>query len=1239
MRNPYVTIIISLLIVVAGVTALVTGMESEDFLGKATQTSYEWQYITSSAPSDRSGAMMAYIGDGKLLLFGGYDGSTYSDETWVFDYSTQSWSKRYPSNSPPPMAYGSMAYDGSGNAIMFGGENQTLDFMAETWKYSVSSNDWSRITLSAFNPDPRKDCDMEHIADGKVLLFGGLGESDNRYDDTWIFDSMSGQWVEKNPGHDPPARSSHSLSYSEENVVYLFGGYTGSESMDDMWKYNRSLNDWDEVNPIPADPWPGERRTCGFARLKPGMLLLFGGYNGSYNQETWSFDPSSGRWKHHPPESPPEERRVYCFESLPEEESVVLFGGYNYYQGDHLGDTWAYAPKPPEGPILEFLGESGYYYDGVEPEFSQPGGEFNFRIRYRHTNGLGPMAGSPKLHVLDGFGEIADSPFEMTEEDPGNTDYVAGKIYSVEVVLTESSGDYRYFFEGYDSDGIGADGEGTHTEYGPIVNTPPFMSDGIVTPEEGNETTLFRYETMYFDDDNDPPDYVIVTIDGEISEMDKVYPNDNNFKDGVEYYMETGLDPGPHEYYFSTTDWNNYTFLPDKGVFQGPIVSTIPFLEEAGYSPIKGDNETEFSFAVSYRDIDDDPPLFVNAIIDGHTYNATPVDGNDTTYTDGAVFRAIMKLDPGEHTYHFSASDGVNSVRYPVTGEIAGPLVDGIPYLLNGKVEPEVGEVGELFTFTVVYMDGGNEKPKNIGIKLDGTNHVMSKMDSEDDNFSDGVEYRFRMRIEDAFTHTFKFYAADSDNDALGDTGMQQGPVVTHRPTVGLASPVNNSELSEIPVLEWRGDDEDPDPLTYQVYLSKEFGSVADRELDALIKETNSNSMGLDAIYSHLDNGTYYWTVDISDGILNNTCGSGVWQFAYEEEIIKPDNRKPRVNLTAPGDNTTLQPISFYLKWSGHDPDGDKIIYDLYVSNSLSKIYSPESLVNSTTELRYKYSPPAEGDYYWTVIPRDPYSEGICQSGIYRFSIMSVEEVNIEIRFIDINGKEITSATGSKGENMSLAVMIENKGKVISPVVNVGGDIDVYPRDVDIGELGEGAAEIIHLYLNLSELGEVNVSVTVYLGETIIGDNVISILIRNNDEDGKEFDEDSNPSDGYSSPDNSDKGGVPEISGVYLLLVLILIVAVLGVIAYLIHSNRSGFQQGEAPIEEPLISENEFDTYGGEEASPSVRNVQDTEVEIVGDAEIVSHQDFNQPGTQARTDGDMVDVEAEDVEIIEKNND
>jgi len=102
-----------------------------------------------------------------------------------------------------------------------------------------------------------------------------------------------------------------------------------------------------------------------------------------------------------------------------------------------------------------------------------------------------------------------------------------------------------------------------------------------------------------------------------------------------------------------------------------------PTLTDDTMTPEKGTTKTDFTFTVTFTDIDRDNGT-VYVVIDGQRFGMT-ADPADTDSTDGRDYTYTTRLGLGPHTYYFEGQDDKDN---PAGGESAGPSAQ--------KTTPEV---------------------------------------------------------------------------------------------------------------------------------------------------------------------------------------------------------------------------------------------------------------------------------------------------------------------------------------------------------------------------------------------------------------------------------------------------------------------------------------------------------------------------------------------------------------------
>lgn len=237
--------------------------------------------------------------------------------------------------------FGGIGYDANGN---FGKLN-------DLWKYNITTNEWiwmkgdiiadqSGLYLvqgsSSMNAKPsgRHSCLAWVDALGNFWLFGGDGRL-GALNDLWKYTPTANQWTwikgdstfnkkgvygmqgtassNANPGG---RYYSHSFTDATNNNLWLYGGYgyannTQITSLNDLWKYTPSTNQWEWVQgdstqtarppyygiqgtASPANN-PGKRYGGTMWSDSSGSFWLFGGHgsSGAYLNDLWKFSPAT----------------------------------------------------------------------------------------------------------------------------------------------------------------------------------------------------------------------------------------------------------------------------------------------------------------------------------------------------------------------------------------------------------------------------------------------------------------------------------------------------------------------------------------------------------------------------------------------------------------------------------------------------------------------------------------------------------------------------------------------------------------------------------------------------------------------------------------------------------------------------------------------------------------------------------------------------------------------------------
>jgi len=260
---------------------------------------------------------------------------------------------------------------------------------------------------------------------------------------------------------------------------------------------------------------------------------------------------------------------------------------------------------------------------------------------------------------------------------------------------------------------------------------------------------------------------------------------------------------------------------------------------------------------------------------------------------------------------------------------------------------------GVLYTFP--FLDYAFEQ--SISIPAGGTWSDTVTWDGAD--YNDGHGNSFDVITEDntyiiasVFASQYG-YVDETAGVMVGDNEAPYAP----------SDPDPEDEETEVhvnPTLSWEGGDPQWfDPVFYDVYLEAD-----DPTPDVLVSE-NQNQTKYNPSTLEFDT-TYYWQIVAEDDSGATTSGP-IWSFTTRgnEAPNEPSNPDPE-------DGETDVAIDKILSWTGGDPDGDDVTFDVYFG-----VNSPPPKVKSNQSDK-TYNPPGtldfDTDYYWRIVAWDEFS-------------------------------------------------------------------------------------------------------------------------------------------------------------------------------------------------------------------------------------------------------------------------
>jgi hypothetical protein len=297
--------------------------------------------LNGSTPDSRRGHVISSIhGTDKVLLFGGYKGGNYYNDTWVYDLSNNSWTQMKPNTIPGGRHSHAMStIYGTDKVLMFGGY-KSGGLNSETWVYDLSDDNWIDQKPNGSKPHVREYHAMASIFDDdKVVLFGGC-YSTLYYNGTWVYDLNLNNWTKKSPQTYPTGRKGHEMAniYHSKEIILFGGNETGTKLVNDTWIYNLTSDSWTKKSP--TGNIPSARRGHGMAAIYGKKEVMIFGPDDS----TYVYDTNINSWTKKSPATKPKGRYIcHGIASIDGKDKAMLFsGGYNSGGWKHLSDTWLF---------------------------------------------------------------------------------------------------------------------------------------------------------------------------------------------------------------------------------------------------------------------------------------------------------------------------------------------------------------------------------------------------------------------------------------------------------------------------------------------------------------------------------------------------------------------------------------------------------------------------------------------------------------------------------------------------------------------------------------------------------------------------------------------------------------------------------------------------------------------------------------------------------------------------------
>jgi hypothetical protein len=173
-----------------------------------------------------------------VILFGGLTikvpgGQIALGDTW--EWNGSGWSQLHVEGPDPRWGH-KMVFDYNMGAIVLFGGNNGKTILDDTWIWEGSSASWRKMSPE-IHPSARSNYGMVYDSmRGRVLMFGGLSADKLPLNDLWEWDGK--EWILIMEQAPPKPRYNHGFAYdTKRHKSVLYGGTDGKEFFRDTWEF------------------------------------------------------------------------------------------------------------------------------------------------------------------------------------------------------------------------------------------------------------------------------------------------------------------------------------------------------------------------------------------------------------------------------------------------------------------------------------------------------------------------------------------------------------------------------------------------------------------------------------------------------------------------------------------------------------------------------------------------------------------------------------------------------------------------------------------------------------------------------------------------------------------------------------------------------------------------------------------------------------------------------------------
>jgi len=183
------------------------------------------------------------------------------------------------------------------------------------------------------------DLDGVPRSDAVGFSIGGLGyiglgyDGEDRLTDFWVYNPTMNYWAQK--ADFPGSARNGAVGFGIGSKGYVGTGYDGENKLNDFWEYDPSANEWEQKSDFPGSARYG---AVGFTIEDKGYIGT--GYDDNYLKDFYAYTPATDTW----------EQIISIGGSKRRDATAFVLNGKGYVvsgvdNGTYENDFWEYDPS------------------------------------------------------------------------------------------------------------------------------------------------------------------------------------------------------------------------------------------------------------------------------------------------------------------------------------------------------------------------------------------------------------------------------------------------------------------------------------------------------------------------------------------------------------------------------------------------------------------------------------------------------------------------------------------------------------------------------------------------------------------------------------------------------------------------------------------------------------------------------------------------------------------------------